>query len=364
MLDRVGQGLGDDEVDGGLERLGQPLLGDALDDQRQRRARGERLQRGREAAVGEHGGVQPAGELAQLGQRLLELVRGAAQQRHRGVGVAELLLEHPQLDGERDQPLLRAVVQVALQPPALGHARLEDAHPRRVDLRPRLGALQRQRDQLGEARQAGLGVRAERADRRDQHEPPDPPARHDRRGDRGAEAVGAHQLRGAPAHVRVVLDPRGLAGARDDRGQPVAVGERDRGADDEAARVVLVGPAPDRPRLPALVADRRRRAHVQQPPGLLGDGLEDLLGLGRGGHERRDPPQRRLLLGELRERLVRARVEHHPDQVVVEQEQRAGDRHPPLAADPHPAPRPLPASSARSSRPAGRRRASARSARR
>ncbi len=180
----------------------------------------------------------------------------------REVRVGELLLEHPQLDRERDEPLLRAVVQVALQPPALVDARLEDAHPRGVDLRPRLGALQRQRHQLGEPRQAGLGVRPERADRRHQHEPPDPPARDDRRGDGRVEAVGAHQLRGAPAHVGVVLDPRGLAGAGDDRGQPVAVGERDRRADDEAARVVLVGPAPDRPRLPAVVADRRRRAHV------------------------------------------------------------------------------------------------------
>ena len=64
--------------------------------------------------------MQAAGQLAQLGERLLELVRGAAQQRHRRVRVAEALLEHPQLHGERDEPLLRAVVEVALQPPALG----------------------------------------------------------------------------------------------------------------------------------------------------------------------------------------------------------------------------------------------------
>ena len=74
--------------------------------------------------------MQAAGQLAQLGQRVLELERGAAQQRQRRVGLAEALLEHPQLHGERDEPLLRAVVQVALQPPALGHARLEDAHAR------------------------------------------------------------------------------------------------------------------------------------------------------------------------------------------------------------------------------------------
>ena len=74
--------------------------------------------------------MQPAGELAQLGERVLELQRGAAQQLDRRVRVAQLLLQHPQLDGDRDQPLLRAVVQVALEPPALGDARLEDADAR------------------------------------------------------------------------------------------------------------------------------------------------------------------------------------------------------------------------------------------
>ena len=40
------------------------------------------------------------------------------------LAVPEPLLQHAQLHGERDQPLLRAVVEVALQAPALGHAGL------------------------------------------------------------------------------------------------------------------------------------------------------------------------------------------------------------------------------------------------
>ena len=66
---------------------------------------------------------------------------------------------------------------------------------------------------------------------------------------------------------------------------------------------------------------------------LLRDGLEDRVGLGRGGDKRRDPPQRRLLGREQCQRLVRAGVEHHPDEVVLEHEQRARDRQPALAAD-------------------------------
>ena len=309
--------------------------------------------------------MQAAGELAQLGERVLELQRGAAQQLDRDVRVAQLLLQHPQLDGDRDQPLLRAVVQVALEPPALGDAGLEDADRERVELGARLRALQRQRDELREARQALLGVGAERVDGRDEHQPPRAPAGHDRRGDGGAEAVGAHQLGGVAADLRVVLDPRGPAGAGDDRRQPVAVGQRHRGADDEAARVVLVGPAADRPRLPALVADRGRRAHVQQPARLLGDGLEDLLGLRAGRDQHRDPPQRGLLLGQQRERLVRARVEHHPDEVVLEREQRPGDRQPALAGDPHAARRTAARPAAPAPRsPAARPRAPGRPARR
>ena len=72
--------------------------------------------------------MEPARELAQLGQRVSELVGGGPQQR-RLRSRTEPLLQHAKLDGERDQPLLRTVVQVALEPPALGHAGLQDPDP-------------------------------------------------------------------------------------------------------------------------------------------------------------------------------------------------------------------------------------------
>ena len=73
VLERVGQRLGDQVVDRRLDRPGQPALGQRVDAQRQRRARGQRRQRVAEAVLGQPGRVQPAHELAQLvaGQRRL-----------------------------------------------------------------------------------------------------------------------------------------------------------------------------------------------------------------------------------------------------------------------------------------------------
>lgn len=71
----------------------------------------------------------------------------------------ELLLQYAQLDGERDQLLLRVVVQVALQLLVLGHAGFEDVGARGVELRARFGALECECEQLGEVGQVAFGVR-------------------------------------------------------------------------------------------------------------------------------------------------------------------------------------------------------------
>ena len=59
--------------------------------------------------------MQPAGELAQVVEHLVDAVDAVrdplAQPRRR------LLLGEPQLERERHEPLLRAVVQVALEAP-------------------------------------------------------------------------------------------------------------------------------------------------------------------------------------------------------------------------------------------------------
>ncbi len=76
------------------------------------------------------------GRLAELGHRLVEQLGGAV-----GVGL-ELAAHEAQVHRQRHQPLLGAVVEVALDPAPLLVARLDDPRPRRaqlLDLGPQLG---------------------------------------------------------------------------------------------------------------------------------------------------------------------------------------------------------------------------------
>ena len=107
--------------------------------------------------------MQPARQLAQLRERLLELRADRAKQRARLRRIA-VELAFGQADGERqaDEPLLGAVVKVALQATALGVAGLDDARARSRELLARLGVGQRLGGQLGEARDPLLRPRRER----------------------------------------------------------------------------------------------------------------------------------------------------------------------------------------------------------
>ena len=72
--------------------------------------------------------MDAAGEVAQVLERQSGFLAGAAHQlgRHR-VALGSPLLRHPQVQRQRDQALLGAVVEVALDPPALGVGGLDDA---------------------------------------------------------------------------------------------------------------------------------------------------------------------------------------------------------------------------------------------
>ena len=109
---------------------GQAPLGVGLDRDRNGRAGGERVQRGLESALGEDGRVDAARELAQLGQARLELDHRPVEQRGRLLRVG---LHAParvaQQQGDAHQARLRPVVQVALEAPALGVARLHEPRP-------------------------------------------------------------------------------------------------------------------------------------------------------------------------------------------------------------------------------------------
>jgi hypothetical protein len=89
--------------------------------------------------------VDAAGQLAQLFERALQPLGELVDERP-GVRVVDARLEQPQLEGERDELLLRAVVQVALDAAARLVGRRDDAQPRLAELLeagPQVGLQQR-----------------------------------------------------------------------------------------------------------------------------------------------------------------------------------------------------------------------------
>ena len=120
MLDGVGDGFADDEVGGGLDVAGEALVEADVDVHWQRGTLGEEADGGFEAFLGEDGGVDAAGHLAQRGQRLGQLMAGVVDLGGDVVvtGRRGVLGDGLQAEGEGDQLLLGAVVEVALDAPA------------------------------------------------------------------------------------------------------------------------------------------------------------------------------------------------------------------------------------------------------
>ena len=141
-------------------------------------------------------------------------VRARQQLAHRGRVAVEPPLGEPQRERGRDEPLLRAVVEVALQPAALGVARLDDPRARGGELVARLGVGERLRGELGEARDALLVAGRERAAARTDETitaPHSRPPSDDRRGDGAAEAERPQPRGELAGQAVVVVDARGPA---------------------------------------------------------------------------------------------------------------------------------------------------------
>jgi hypothetical protein len=107
--------------------------------------------------------MNPARDLSQLHERRGQLVRRMVEEAVHLVRIpGEAVLGEPDRQRQRVQPLLRSVMEVALETPALGVTRLNQPCPRGGELLPRIGVRQRLRDQLGEAREALLGALGQR----------------------------------------------------------------------------------------------------------------------------------------------------------------------------------------------------------
>ena len=133
MLRGVRERLGGHEVERRLDAVGQAPEVFQVEVDSERRAEGERLDRGAEAALGQDCGADAAGQLTKLPEGVLQLPLGSLELHRRGDRVA--VEERPdQLEAERDRAelLLGAVVQVALDA-AFDHVRgLRDAGARRL----------------------------------------------------------------------------------------------------------------------------------------------------------------------------------------------------------------------------------------
>jgi len=75
--------------------------------------------------------MDAGGEVSQLRNRRVGVGHRAVEQLA-GSRLFDPLARELELDLQRDEPLLRAVVQIAGQAPALGVARLDDPRPRRA----------------------------------------------------------------------------------------------------------------------------------------------------------------------------------------------------------------------------------------
>ena len=120
VLGGVRQRLGGDEVRGGLDDRRRPLADLGLHRHGDRGAAAEPLERGGQAAVGEHRGRDAARQVAQLGDRRAGLLARLPQQLGQLGLVVEAGLRAAEVHAQRDEPCLRTVVQVALDPAQLG----------------------------------------------------------------------------------------------------------------------------------------------------------------------------------------------------------------------------------------------------
>ena len=166
VLDRVGEALAGDEVGGGLDVPAEALV--AAPSRRRAPGRGVRARGRRVPGRVELGRRKPARQLAQLVDRHGDLGDRAVERRARALRRGgELVLRVAQRETDRHEPLLGAVVEVALDAPTLLVGGRHDPRPRRLDLGqlatqldPQPGDLDREAAGLDEPLEQGRSATA------------------------------------------------------------------------------------------------------------------------------------------------------------------------------------------------------------
>ena len=200
---------------------------------------------------------------------------------------------------------------------ALGDERRHPAQRRLLVRQPaevlaRLGVGDRGRDQRREVCEAMLDAFGKPLviHRRGRHHAPDLAVHEDRGAGTGADAGRADGRGDRSLHVPEVVDPRRPTGARDPcrERRPVERPVRPR-----LERMRAVGPRADHGhRAVAVEARELHERDAEHLRDLLGDGREHLRRRCAAGDERRDPAQRRLLLGEDRLALAQHLLRTEP----------------------------------------------------
>ena len=265
--------------------------------------------RGLEAAIGEDAGMDPASELAELLECGVELgARDRELARRRGVRL-ETRLETPEAQRQRDEPLLGAVVKVALDPSARRVRGLDDPRSRGGQLLTRIHVRERRGDELGEAADPRLGARRERVRQLAGHHDraPEATGHVDRSSDDRADPELAQPRRELALDAGVVVHALRAPASVELRGHRLAL-DRDALADRERRRVAPRPGADHRREALVLEADHVGALHREQLPELFADPAEEGRRGRAAGDHRRDSAQRslfgeeRLEPGEVRRR--------------------------------------------------------------
>jgi hypothetical protein len=145
-------------------------------------------------------------------------------------------LQDRQLERGRHEPLLRAVVQVALDPSPRLVGRRHESRARRRQLLSGLGVLDRERHELGERGNSILGARRHRRARRPARRQgtPQMAAENDRARSCRADPEATHQRGHGAADLIEVVDPHRRRGAQHLAQNPAPVD--DRGVSDRHGR--------------------------------------------------------------------------------------------------------------------------------
>jgi hypothetical protein len=234
--------------------------------------------------------MDPTRDLLQILHRRHQPRRNARQLRAQVIPLRrQVRLRRAQRQTQRNKPLLRPVMQIALDLPASLIRSRNDPPPRRRQLGLALRVRNRRRDELGEFVQSLLCVGGEFLDARDRHGTPKTTLHHDGgRDSRNDTQASQHVGQCGRPLSKPLIDANGTSGLKDARRRHGIV-ERPARSDLDSLHSLPKRDGDEGRRFALEPADGCQ-IRTEQTADLLDDDREDLFGLQALGHQRRDAP--------------------------------------------------------------------------